>query len=231
MTGRASGDLTTSLEVHRGTATYVVVTAVPLYQEGLMHMGYTQGGKDTFKRSFPASPSISKIHERFAGQLQRIVRQSARLESVQWQPALKEFLHRVKGSQLQWFLAGSGALAVRGLAVEPGDLDFVVSDARLAGRLFRDLLVEPVRERSGWAARWFGRAFHEALFEWISDANPALDVPEPQEVGPAAARQLERVGWRGHTVRVPPLSLQLRVAQRRGLDARAEIIRRAMSEA
>jgi len=36
------------------------------------------------------------------------------------------------------------ALAVRGVAIEPGDIDVHVSDSSLAGLLFDDLLVTPV---------------------------------------------------------------------------------------
>jgi hypothetical protein len=74
------------------------------------------------------------------------------LGQTPWEQALEEFLARVEGSGLDWFLYGPRALAVRGIDVDPRDLDFNVSDAYLAGRLFADLLVEPVTKMTGWVA-------------------------------------------------------------------------------
>ncbi len=78
-----------------------------------------------------------------------MVLQSARLERVPWEEALLEFLRRVDGTPLQWWLYGSGALAVRGLAIEPADIDIHVSDAALTGRIFDDVLVTPVERMHG----------------------------------------------------------------------------------
>jgi hypothetical protein len=220
--------LSTSLEIHDGIARYVVTTGIPVYQERLVHMGYRRSGANSFERAFVASPSVTRIHANFARHLEQMIRQSARLDLVRWEDALTEFLRRAEGTGLKWFLYGSGALAVRGLAVDPADLDFNVSDAQLAGRLFDDLLVEPVLQMSGWVAKWVGRAFYGSLFEWLSDPDPAMDVPEPHEQGLAASLQLETVRWREHSVSVPPLALQLRVAERIGLKDRAAAIRAAL---
>ncbi len=82
-----------------------------------------------------------------------------------WEETLDLFLRRVKGTPLRWFLYGSGALAVRGIDVQPGDLDFCVNDAHLAGGIFDDLLVEPVTTMTGWIADCGARAFAGCLFE------------------------------------------------------------------
>jgi hypothetical protein len=134
-------------------------------------------------------------------------------------------LRRVEGSGLEWFLSGSGALALRGLDVSPGDLDFVVDDAHATGRLLDDLLVEPVTEARGWIAKWSGRAFYEALIEWVADVDPAVDQ-RPHEQSPDAASRLETVHWEGHTIRATPIDIQLEVSQLRGLDSRTAKIRR-----
>jgi hypothetical protein len=46
---------------------------------------------------------------------------------------------------VDWWLAGSAALAVRGAPIAPGDLDLIVSDADSfgAGDLLLDDLMEP----------------------------------------------------------------------------------------
>jgi hypothetical protein len=111
----------------------------------------------------------------------------------------------------------------------PGDLDVNVDDPWLAGRLCDDLLVTPVERLSGWVAGHVGRTFNGAVLEWLSDPLARLDDPAaPCEQGPFIAAELETVHWRGHPIRVPPLRAQLRVAERRGLTARAELIRAAL---
>jgi hypothetical protein len=221
-------ELATWLETRDEVATYVVATDDPVYQDHLPHFGYAPAGSKRFERSFRASPSAPRIHANFECHLVQILRQAAGLDPVPWEEALETFLRRVEGAGLTWFLGGSGALAVRGIPVAPGDLDFNVSDPHAMGRLLDDALVEPVCAMTGWAARWFGRAFHAAIIEWIADPEPRLDVPEPHEHGLHASRRLETIDWRGHQILVPPLALQLRTAERRGLDDRAAMIRAAI---
>src|SRR5204862_3995743 len=99
-----SGELRTFLRTDDGSGTYVIVTDVPLYQECLVHMGYRRATVDRFERSFPNSPSLSLIHSRFDRNLERIVRQSARLDPIPWMDAMEGFLERVEGTELDWFL-------------------------------------------------------------------------------------------------------------------------------
>ena len=74
----------------------------------------------------------------------------------------------------------------------------------------------------GWTARWFGRAFHGALIEWVGDVDPEVDRQGPHEQGPLAAGALEDLAWEGHRIRGTPLRVQLAVAQRRGRVETAE---------
>jgi hypothetical protein len=219
---------TTEIEQSENRARFVVAAADPLYQERLEHLGYGAIGDARFATAwFPRSPSTARYHQRFAATIEQMVLQSARLVEVPWEEALLEFLRRVAGTDLRWWLYGSAALAVRGFDVDPGDIDVNVDDAALAGRIFDDLLVTPVLELDGWFAKRTGRAFHRAIIEWLSEPYPELDDPtRPQEQGPLIADQLETVRWRGHPVRVP-LAAQLAARERRGLTDRVELIRAA----
>jgi hypothetical protein len=204
-----------------------VATDDPVYHERLVHMGYEPlGSGRCATRWFARSPDLSRYFARFAASIEPMVLQSARLVRVPWEDALLEFLRRVQGRGLDWWLYGSGALAVRGLEIEPGDLDINVSDASEAGRVFDDLLVTPVERMDGWAAKYTGRAFCHAIIEWISEPLVEYDdASAPNEQGPLIAEQLEVVRWRGHQIRVPPLRAQLQVCERRGLTNRAALIR------
>ena len=111
--------------------------------------------------------------------------------------------------------------------IVPGDLDLAVDDAHHAGRIFNDLLVEPVTGPLAWVASWIGRASHGVLFEWSAQAAPAVESA-PNEFGRWAANCLDTVVWRGHQVRVPRLDVQLAVALQRGLTDRAAMIHQRM---
>ncbi|HWK25623.1 MAG TPA: hypothetical protein VNS09_03620 [Solirubrobacter sp.] len=220
------GRLTTAIEEHRNAVRFVVTTDAPLYQDRLVHMGYERVSNERCAtRWFAPSPELPRYFARFAASIEPMVLQSARLVRVPWEEALLEFLRRVEGSGLDWWLYGSAALAVRGLDIEPGDLDINVSDAHAAGRVFDDLLVTPVERMHGWAANYTGRAFCHAIIEWIAEPLAEHDdASAPNEQGPLIAERLEVVRWRGHRVRVPPLLSQLRVCERRGLTDRVALI-------
>jgi hypothetical protein len=223
-------ELTTEIERVGERARFVVGASDRLYQDRLEHLGYLGIGDDRFAtRWFPDSPSIPRYYDRFAAAIEQMVRQSARLVPIPWEEALRELLRRIHGSGLHWWLFGSAALAVRGIDVTPGDIDINVSDADLAGSIFDDLLVTPVEELDGWVAGRVGRAFHEAIVEWLSEPHPELDDPaSPREYGPHIADRLETVEWRGYRLRVPPLTAQLATCERRGLGDRVQLIRAAL---
>jgi hypothetical protein len=225
--------LSTSIEDRAGDTRFVIACEDPLYKDRFAHMGYQPVGDDRYATNwFPRSADVARYYQRFAASIDGMVRQSARLAPVPWEAALLDVLRRTEGTGLTWWLYGSGALAVRGLAVEPGDLDFHVDDAFLAGRIFDDVLVTPVMHMDGWVADYTGRAFSHAIIEWLSAPRAELDdASAPHEQGPFIASHLETVQCQGHRIQVPPLSAQLRVCERRGLADRATLIRAAMASA
>ncbi|HEX3889090.1 MAG TPA: hypothetical protein VHW05_16500 [Phenylobacterium sp.] len=222
---RPTAELTTSVRLRGDRSIYEVQTANALYRDRLQHMGFAPAGEGGFRRDLSATGDVLRTHRNFARHLEEMLLQSARLRPVPWEDTLDLILRRVQGTRLRWFLYGSGALAVRGVDVDPGDLDLWVDDAYLAGDLFEDLLVEPVTVMTGWVADLGGRAFAGCLFEWLAGVHPDIDQPAPHEQGPHALGHLEQVSWRGALVAVPPLELQLAVAERRSLTERAAKIR------
>jgi hypothetical protein len=49
----------------------------------------------------------------------------------------------VEPTNIRSWLYGGAALAVRGFDIEPADIDINVSDAKLTGHIFDDLMVTP----------------------------------------------------------------------------------------
>jgi hypothetical protein len=223
--------LTTEIERRGQGARFVVTATDPQVQCWLEQLGYLGEGNDRFATVwFPDSPDIPRYHERFAASIEQMVLQKGRVIPAPWEDALLEFLRRVEGSDLRWWLYGSAALAVRGVDVSPGDIDVNVNDATLAGDIFDDLLVSPVFKLDRWAAGYVGRAFEGAIIEWLADPHSELDdAANPYEQGPYVSDRLETVEWRGHSVCIPPLSAHLASAERRGLSERAQLIVAAMN--
>ncbi len=183
-------------------------------------------GDGYWYRSFPAgTPHLDRAWGNFERLLQPWLRQSAGLDPVPWEQALETVCRRLDGAEVDWWLVGSGALAVRGIGVLPKDLDLVVAgdDARRVGDLLLDGLVEPVAP-AHWFCDWWGRAVLGARVEWVGGVGPAADEPQASDFGLVAATNLEVIGWRGWAVRVPPMSLQRSASERRGLTERVRLI-------
>jgi hypothetical protein len=212
---RIGSELVLSLaEVDRGLA------------ETVSQLGFGVDG-ERFVRRFPSDAAYADAAAaRFPLVAEALVLQTAGLEPVPWEDALDEVARRLDGSR--WWLVGSAALAARGVAVRPRDLDLIVDaeEVAQAAECLADGLVEPLVP-GGWLGRWWVRGFLGARVEVVGGVNPELDEPEPTDFGTLAASRLEVVRWRGFDLLVPPLDLQLRAAERRGLDERVRAIREA----
>ena len=158
--------------------------------------------------------------------LEPLLRQYLRLTPAPWQTALAAVCRKLEPGGVDWWLCGSAALAIRGVAVIPRDLDLVVADADAVavGGLLADGLIEPVCP-AGWPiSKWWGRAFLHARVEWVGGVTPAADQPQVTDHGPTAANNLQATRWRDWEIRVPPLHLQRAESARRGMADRVALI-------
>jgi hypothetical protein len=73
---------------------------------------------------YPANtPHIEKICQNFERYAEEMILQIACIHPLPWEKSLSAFIDVIKGEKLSWWLAGSAVLAVRGMAISPGDLD------------------------------------------------------------------------------------------------------------
>jgi hypothetical protein len=213
------------------TTSFIIADVDPVYQDAVRSLYYGPC-EEGFSKTFPANtPDLDRIFLNFERYAHEMVLQTARVHTANWEKALSAFLKIVEDSEIDWWLTGSAALAVRGLDIAPGDIDLVTNDAGAArlSELLLEYLLEPLQPSSGWIWNSFGRAFLHVRLEWVGGVNHSADHPDPSDFGPAAAKRLARVLWNGQEIRVPPLDLQLEVSKRRGLTERADKINQFLS--
>ncbi|HEY6410805.1 MAG TPA: hypothetical protein VIY29_25405, partial [Ktedonobacteraceae bacterium] len=158
---------------------------------------------------------------------EEMILQTARLHPAPWEQSLLAFLEIIKGHNIDWWLVGSTALAVRGIDIAPRDIDLSVADAdsHKLGDLLLDYLIEPVQATEDWFCNWFGRAFLHMRLEWVGGVDERADTPEICDFGPTAKSMKETVNWHGYELYVPPLNLQLKANEERGLTERVKKIK------
>lgn len=198
-----------------GQIEFVLSEVAPIYHQAVRDLGYSEVANE-FRRTLPVStPLLERICKNFGHYAEEMILQTARVYTVPWEKALHAFLDRVEPHNLDWWLGGSAALAIRGFDVAPRDFDIVIDDrgAQQLGSILLEHLVEPVTPVE-WFCNWWGRAFLYARIEWVGGVDSRADHPEISDFGPTAASRLETVEWRGRPIRVPPLELQLEVNRR-----------------
>lgn len=208
-----------------GTSKFVVDRFDEKYLPALHSLFYQPEGT-AYVKSFAADLVTDDIRRNFSRSAKDMFDQIGGFAAVPWERALELFAGLARAASIDWWLTGSGALAVRGLAVRPHDLDIMLFSADMARvrSALAQHIVEPIIPTSGWVMKHFGVAFLEARLDLAFDPEPAVDSPEPVDFGPYALERLETVAWHGFDLRVPPASLHLTSNRRRGRLDRVALI-------
>lgn len=206
---------------------FVVADYLPAHTTALEASYYSFEEGSYVKRFSKDSHNLEDAKGAFARHAEEMFSQIAGLRPVPWEDALLAFIEKIQGTGIDWWLTGSCATCLRGIDLRPHDLDIMLrsKDIDKLNQVFRGHIVEPIRSSQGWVVDYFGVLFLNARIDLAFDPQPFVDDPEPADFGPYAMDHLEEVLWRDHTVRVPPLDLQLRVNQRRGRSDRVRAIR------
>lgn len=211
------------------TTSFILADVEPDFEAAVRHL-YYQPMERGFAKSYPAdTPHLDHIFANFERYAPQMVLQAAEKQPIHWEQALEALIQLIGDEPIDWWIIGSGALAVRGIDVEPHDIDIVTDEAGAARlyALLENYIVEPLQ--SGWLWRAFGRAFLHTRVEWIGGISDSVDDSGPVEFGPTAKNRLEVVQWNGTEIRVPPLDIQLAICEQRELTERSEKIRHFMA--
>lgn len=219
----------TSWESDGNTTSFILADVEPEYEATVRHL-YYQPIESGFAKSYPADRHhLDRVFTNFERYAPQMVLQAAERQPIPWEQALEALIQIIGDEPINWWIIGSGALAVRGIDVEPHDIDLVTDEdgAERLYALLENYVVEPLQ--SGWIWRAFGRAFLHARVEWIGGVSDSVDDAGPTEFGATARNRLEVVQWHGTEIRVPPLDIQLAICEQRELTERSKKIRHFMA--
>jgi hypothetical protein len=196
------------------------------YRRVLRGCYYQQAGNTWFKKFPKDAKDLSFIRHNFSLYANTMFGQAGHFLPVPWDKALSEFIERVNEFGINWWLVGSCAACIRGIAIKPHDIDIMIDskDVEKIHRLFLDRIIEPILDTRGWVTKDFGVIFLQARIDIAADPQPAADIPAPSDFGPYAKQHLETVIWKRVQIKVPPLSLYLHTNKLRGRIERVNLI-------
>lgn len=128
---------------------------------------------------------------------------------------------------VRWWLAGSGALYARGLAVKPHDLDVMTfkTEIEKIHALVAPYIVEPFHHVTRWVVKGFGVVHYRYRIDFAFEPEAWVDGQGPADFGPYAEANVEPISWHGHEILVPPIELHLGPNEARGRHERVALIR------
>ncbi|MCC5909400.1 MAG: hypothetical protein JJT76_03055 [Clostridiaceae bacterium] len=195
--------------------------------EKILKMCYYEFDANSYIKKFPKNTkNLKKIQTHYSNNFKEMFDQLGYFRPIPWQKALLQFIEKVQEKQINWWLTGSCAACIRGITLNPHDIDIMVDseDINKINEVFKDYIIEPIIDTNGWLTKEFGVIFLHARIDIASDPQTCLDDPEPVDCGPYARANLEEILWNGHLIKVPPVNLQLNVNKRRGRLDRVKLI-------
>lgn len=198
----------------------------PKYESILKMCFYEKDGDSYIKKYSNQIKNIKIIQENFKNNAEVMFNQVGYFEDIPWEKALLAFSERINQFDIDWWLTGSCAACIRGIPLNPHDVDIMVDskDVEQLNNLFSDWMIEPFIDTGGWVTKDFGVLFKYARIDIASDPSPSLDQPEPVDCGPYAKDHLETVLFKGHQIKVPPIQLQINANRRRSRLDRVKLL-------
>ncbi|WP_432665526.1 hypothetical protein R9X47_04480 [Wukongibacter baidiensis] len=201
--------------------------------EEVLEMCFYQKDEDGYIKKFSKNiENLEKIKSNYKRYAEEMFSQLGYFRPIPWKEALLEFLKRIEGSGVDWWLTGSCAACLRGIKLNPHDIDIMVDsrDIDKVSEIFTDCIVEPIVDTNGWLTKDFGVIFLKARIDIASEPQECLDKPEPIDCGPYAKKNLEDLTWNSYKIKVPPVNLQLNANRRRGRVERVKLIEEYISK-
>jgi hypothetical protein len=171
-----------------------------------------------FYKTYPADyPFIGLIRQNFVQNGEAMFDQLGYYSAIPWEEGLSAFANRIAGKGISWWLTGSCAPCLRGILINPHDVDIMVNSSDIPAiiEIFKEDIFEPIVDTQGWVTKHFGVLFMNCRIDIASDPASFVDEPEPVDFGQYAKAHLESIDWQGHQILVPPLHLSIAVNKKR----------------
>jgi hypothetical protein len=196
------------------------------YENVLKGSYFTFDEKGCYKKFDKLIDNIEQVKVNFASNAEEMFAQQGYFKPVLWEDALLSFIEKVKNKNIDWWLTGSCATCVRGINIEPHDVDIMLNskDIEKINDIFRDYIVEPIIGSKGWVVDYFGVLFMSARIDIAFDPAEWVDSQGKADFGPYASNHLEEIVWKGNIIKVPPIELQLDANKNRQRFDRVRVI-------
>jgi hypothetical protein len=218
------------------TIEYTVIEREEASDENLQSLLYTlKAGRYT--REYPKNalmfpPDLAQLEKNYNAYTQTELHQEKRT-LADLEAALEWLCVEFEQRGVRWWLAGSGALYARGIAVKPHDLDVMTfkTEIEKVRALVTPYIVEPFHHVTGWVVKGFGVVHYRYRIDFAFEPEEWVDGQGPVDFGPYAQERVEPIVWHGHEILVPPIELQIAPNEARGRTERVELIREYMKSA
>ncbi len=193
-------------------------------EEGLKDAWWKKSG-DRFLKIYPFVDTVHAAWYNNAEDKEIIKRNFARLGpsmfdgDFDWKGYLRLLAGKFKENRIEWYVIGSVSEAVRGVQIQPGDMDIIVhtKDFFKVKTLFFEYVVEPFVDNHGtWLVRYFGRlCLNGAIIDIAADEKMNLESGE---------HRYEKVVVEGIELWVEPLQDRYQVEIERKREDRIKAI-------
>lgn len=172
----------------------------------------------SFIKSFERGPGAETVANNFRRHGVESLEQLMKIRPAPWEMALAAFTERLDGTGIRWYVHGSAAMALWGIAVSPRNLDIIFpspDDLDSIRELFLPETIYPLERCEGWILSALGGLFIHANIS-VAFLNAG---DEPFDMG-----QLGCIDWRGEMIAVSPLEWLRRDNENYGRPDRVELI-------
>lgn len=189
-------------------------------QDGVWMKGYP-------KSALMFAQDLARMEHNHNAYIESELHQERRRTPADLEAALEWLCVEFARRGVRWWLVGSGALAARGIPLEPHDLDVMTfkSEIEKIRPMVTPYIVEPFHHVTGWVVKGFGVVNYCYRIDFAFEPEAWVDGQGPVDFGPYAQARVEPVNWRGYEIPVPPIELQIAPNEARGRQEWVKLIR------
>lgn len=206
----------------------ITVTEVPEhYRAALQHSFYQERDgvylKEYDESSLMFPHDLNILKRNLNHHLERMLTDNLKTTAMDWESSLDKLATMMENHHIRWWLAGSAALAARGINISPQDIDIMTFKSEIGKiqQAFGSHIVEPFHHVTGWVVKGFGVIYLNGRIDFAFEPEDSVDSMGAVDFGPTAQSNLEIIEWRGHKLLVPPIELHLLPNKRR---TRTEVV-------